>query len=346
MTPDEIAGSHASIYEAWYNQIDKNHTNVIGALDAAKFLKKSGLQDNVLGQIWDIADSRCMGQLDKTGFFVALKMIALAQNAKHVDLSNVRSNVPPPNMGEPPPAGSFSPAISNGSTVWTVKPEDKQRYDQIFNSLGPINERLPGNKVREVLLNSKLPMDTLGRIWDLSDIDKDGFLDRDEFTIAMHLVYKALAKCAVPAALPAELLPAAKRGSSLGTMPDLLPTSDGLIKPLARPVAQQQWVVSASDKARSDVMFRAADLDQDGFVSGAEIRDIFLKSGVPQLCLAHIWNLCDMKQTGKLNREQFALALHLIQQKLQGVEPPAALTPAMVPPTLRPKPGQEPPAPP
>ena len=49
-------------------------------------------------QIWDIADSKCMGQLDKTGFFIALKMIALAQNAKRVDLSNVKINVPPPNM--------------------------------------------------------------------------------------------------------------------------------------------------------------------------------------------------------------------------------------------------------
>ena len=56
---------------------------------------------------------------------------------------------------------------------------------------------------------------------------------------------------------------------------------------------------------------------------------------------SHPRNLCDMKQTGKLNREQFALALHLIQLKLKGAELPAALTPEMVPPTMRPKPGQE-----
>ena len=55
------------------------------------------------------------------------------------------------------------------------------------------------------------------------------------------------------------------------------------------PPVQPQWVVSAADKARSDAMFRTADQDQDGFVSGAEIKDIFLKSGVPQLALAHIW---------------------------------------------------------
>ena len=32
-------------------------------------------------------------------------------------------------------------------------------------------------------MNSKLPMTDLSRVWDLSDIDKDGVLDRDEFAV-------------------------------------------------------------------------------------------------------------------------------------------------------------------
>ena len=36
-------------------------------------------------------------------------------------------------------------------------------------------------------------------------------------------------------------------------------------------------------------MFRKADLDMDGFVSGQEIRDIFLQSGLQNNVLAHIW---------------------------------------------------------
>ena len=38
------------------------------------------------------------------------------------------------------------------------------------------------------MMGSKLPMPILGKIWDLSDIDRDGMLDRYEFTVAMHLV--------------------------------------------------------------------------------------------------------------------------------------------------------------
>lgn len=50
-------------------------------------------------------------------------------------------------------------------------------------------------------------------------------------------------------------------------------------------------------------------------------------------------NLCDTKGIGKLNSEQFALAMFLVKQKLNGIDPPPQLTPEMVPPSLRPKPG-------
>ena len=45
--------------------------------------------------------------------------------------------------------------------------------------------------------------------------------------------------------------------------------------------------------------------------------------------------LCDTKSLGKLTAEQFALAMHLIQKKLAGTDPPAQLTPEMIPPSLR-----------
>lgn len=50
-----------------------------------------------------------------------------------------------------------------------------------------------------------------------------------------------------------------------------------------------KWVVTAVEKAQYDEMFLRADTDMDGFVNGAEIKDIFLQSGIPQPVLAHIW---------------------------------------------------------
>ena len=48
------------------------------------------------------------------------------------------------------------------------------------------------------MMGSKLPMSMLGKIWDLADQDKDGMLDRYEFTVAMHLVYRSLQGDLIP----------------------------------------------------------------------------------------------------------------------------------------------------
>ncbi len=53
----------------------------------------------------------------------------------------------------------------------------------------------------------------------------------------------------------------------------------------------------------------------------------------------HSRALCDIGQTGKLNSEQFALAMWLLQQKVSGKDIPTTLAPEMVPPSLRPKEG-------
>ena len=46
-----------------------------------------------------------------------------------------------------------------------------------------------------------------------------------------------------------------------------------------------------------------------------------------------------MTGTGKLNAEQFALAMYFIALKFKGVDPPQALTTEMIPPSMRAKPG-------
>lgn len=38
------------------------------------------------------------------------------------------------------------------------------KFDSIFDSLGPVGGILTGDKVKPVLLNSKLPVDILGRV--------------------------------------------------------------------------------------------------------------------------------------------------------------------------------------
>lgn len=61
------------------------------------------------------------------------------------------------------------------------------------------------------MVKSKLPNSVLGKIWKLSDIDKDGFLDDDEFALAMHLIRVKIDGHDLPTELPPHLVPPSKR---------------------------------------------------------------------------------------------------------------------------------------
>uniref|UniRef100_A0A8D0DYG7 Epidermal growth factor receptor pathway substrate 15 n=1 Tax=Salvator merianae TaxID=96440 RepID=A0A8D0DYG7_SALMN len=323
------------VYEKYYRQVDPSNSGRVLASDAAVFLKKSGLTDLILGKVWDLADTNGKGVLSKQEFFVALRLVACAQNGLDVSLSSLNLPVPPPRFSD------LTSPLTIGASAdipWAVKAEDKAKYDAIFDSLNPVNGLLSGDKVKPVLLNSKLPVDVLGRVWELSDIDHDGMLDRDEFAVAMFLVYCALEKEPVPMSLPPALVPLSKRKSAVHLMPPSAPSKDphqpippvGLLTPLT------QWIVSSADQIKYNEIFLKTDKDMDGYVSGVEARELFLKTGLPSSVLAHIWSLCDTRDCGKLSKEQFVLAFHFINQKLtKGTDPPQVLTAEMIPPSER-----------
>ncbi|OMJ26979.1 Actin cytoskeleton-regulatory complex protein end3 [Smittium culicis] len=71
---------------------------------------------------------------------------------------------------------------------FVLLPDEKLKYSQLFSSYGPQNNKLSGDVCRSVFTQSGLSIDKLKTVWDLSDIDKDGFLDLNEFCIAMKLI--------------------------------------------------------------------------------------------------------------------------------------------------------------
>ena len=75
--------------------------------------------------------------------------------------------------------------------IFTVTPEQKKKYDDIFNSLKPQAALLSEEKVRN-FLRKYLPVSSVDKIWSLSDQDGDGCLDRYEWTVFNHLALRAM----------------------------------------------------------------------------------------------------------------------------------------------------------
>lgn len=97
-----------------------------------------------------------------------------------------------------------------GESEWIV---DKQRsaYDDSFITLNPISGKITGASAKTELIKSKLPNSVLAKVWKLSDCDKDGMLDIDEWALANYLVKIKLDGFELPNSLPDHLVPPSKK---------------------------------------------------------------------------------------------------------------------------------------
>uniref|UniRef100_A0A3P8VI77 Intersectin 2b n=1 Tax=Cynoglossus semilaevis TaxID=244447 RepID=A0A3P8VI77_CYNSE len=89
-----------------------------------------------------------------------------------------------------------------GLSVWAVTPEERHKHDQKFDSLSPSMGFVSGEQAKKFFLQSGLPASVLAEIWSLADMNKDGKMDRLEFSIAMKLIKLKLQGTPLPSALP------------------------------------------------------------------------------------------------------------------------------------------------
>jgi len=107
-------------------------------------------------------------------------------------------------------AGADAAAVN---MPWAVDRPAKSKYDSIFFTLELKEGKLSGANARGVLLKSQLGQDVLRQVWTLADCDMDGYLDADEFAVAMHLIeaHKSGRMPLVPDNLPSAAVPPSKR---------------------------------------------------------------------------------------------------------------------------------------
>ncbi|KAI1372993.1 hypothetical protein F4677DRAFT_430669 [Hypoxylon crocopeplum] len=95
------------------------------------------------------------------------------------------------------------------------------------------------------------------------------------------------------------------------------------------------WAITKDEKTRYDQLFRAWDGLGKGFIGGDQAIEIFGQSGLEKNDLERVWTLADNGNKGRLNLDEFAVAMHLIYRKLNGYPVPNVLPPELVPPSTR-----------
>ncbi|XP_025097210.1 ralBP1-associated Eps domain-containing protein 1-like isoform X12 [Pomacea canaliculata] len=111
---------------------------------------------------------------------------------------------------EPPgiDSSSISSEAESIDDVWTITDEQREYYVKQFISMQQdLSGVITGPVAKNFFEKSKLPVVELSKIWQLSDLNRDGALSMEEFCIAMHLVVLRRNDIELPDHLPASLMP-------------------------------------------------------------------------------------------------------------------------------------------
>ena len=95
------------------------------------------------------------------------------------------------------------------------------------------------------------------------------------------------------------------------------------------------WAVTKDEKTAYDNIFRAWDGMNQGYLTGQTCIEVFGQSGLVKAVLEQIWTLADPHNRGRLDKDEFSVAMHLIYRKLNGYDVPPRLPPELVPPSHR-----------
>ncbi|KAL2798305.1 hypothetical protein BJX66DRAFT_296141 [Aspergillus keveii] len=233
-----------------FEKSDVTRSGSISGEAAKQIFERARLPNEILGRIWNLADTNKRGVLDSTEFIIAMHLLT---SYKSGVMRGIPQTLPPglydaaarrgggrasmsgsrPGLDVPPvPAiprqftgpqrtqspinrqqfGSPLSAQSTGGD-WLVTPAEKLQFDNYFNTVDTTRSGvISGDQAVAFFTKAQLPEETLAVIWDLADIDADGQLTRDEFAVAMYLIRQQFTgKAPLPQALPPALIPPSMR---------------------------------------------------------------------------------------------------------------------------------------
>lgn len=332
-------------YTAVFRELDNEGTGVVVGEDARATFEKTGLPPVTLGEIWQLADPENLGYLTQFAFFVALRLIGHVQNGAKPDVS-LREIAGP--LARFQPQGqqqAQSPMQPQFTSLPPLSNHDISKFAQLFARNAP-SGTISGDQARGIFLKAKLPTDVLSQIWALSDRENRGQLSRDEFVIAMFLIQGSIqgAIKQLPQQVPQTLWDQVKyfqspsiTGAS-NPAATFSPQSTGSRPPVSRVPssfgnAANDWSISPQKKAQFDNIFEGLDKQFKGVLGPNEIAPFLMTSKLPQDTLATIWDLADIHNTGEFTKDEFAIAMFLIQKKVAGAELPEVVPDSLLPPS-------------
>jgi len=201
----QLTQEEQNLYPKLYNMLDDRNSGRILGKPAANFMKKSNLDKNVLKQIWLTAAQTSNTFIEQEEFFVALRLIALAQNNMPFSPQNIEMNNPIPplpnfnlnNNQNNNNNNNFNNNQNNNNnfnnnqnSLYEISEKEKAFFKNIFdNKKEPNGERITAHNAIIIWKSNNADDQAIKIVANIiKPLETKGFLNLKEFQVACHLI--------------------------------------------------------------------------------------------------------------------------------------------------------------
>lgn len=349
-------------YRDMFNSLDVDGCGVLTGAHVSDFFMTSGLPPEIIHQIIELCGAKRVGRFGRSQFFIALKLIAAAQNGFPVALEvcqsgfelplprfamqfnadlwrsrvvntaytqpvsldprvvfydrNILVHPLPQPMSAPKGARSYPAPPRSLSLAITTEPQ--QLYDQAVD-LSPTSPRPDASNRKQsapVLSHVVSNASAAGEIYSAHQFaggpsdhkaDKGWASFEDDYQASAHN-------------------PEHTEWTQFSDVSNKADTSS-----MSSDGTEDVWTITDEQHEYYINQFKTMQEDVRGIISGTVAKEFFEKSKLPVMELSKIWQLSDVNRDGALSLEEFCTAMHLVVLRRNDIELPDTLPPALLP---------------